>query len=266
MKEGKIEAIYIAHKAVASVESLKTAKLIPGVGIEGDRYALQTGTYSAKFMNEPGKDLTMVSADGVEEAIARTGMEPFSMGDLRRNIVIRGLSAKALNDMVGHEVSIGKSRLFVHRRTVPCKYREAQCKRPGLMNNLWGVCGVNCEILQGGEIRVGDAVFMMPNTYQPDRVDIGTKPPAFFIRPIDRSAEDVKEMSIPPFIGMIMCFMDPEGFQRVQEAYSSVGHNFWSPNAYRAGLIVKKVKMPFLVAASIAALSVVISIALQVRG
>ena len=39
--------------------------LIAGQGLEGDRYnyALQTGTYSASFIDEPGKNLTMVSAD-----------------------------------------------------------------------------------------------------------------------------------------------------------------------------------------------------------
>ena len=82
---------------------------------------------------------------------------------------MRGLSGEELNDMVGHEVRVGATRLFVHRRTVPCKYREAQCKRPGLMNRLWDVCGVNCEILKGGAVSVGDEVEVIPGTHQPAR-------------------------------------------------------------------------------------------------
>ena len=112
--------------------------------------------------------------------MSRTGMKPLaSLGELRRNIVVRGMTAEAVNDMVGHEVAIGGRagvRLFVHRRTVPCKYREAQCKRPGLMNHLWDVCGVNCEILEGGLIRVGDVLSVIPGTHQPKRANPGQKP------------------------------------------------------------------------------------------
>ena len=204
------------------------------------------------------------------------------MGDLRRNIVLRGISAEAVNDMVGHEVRIGTQgcRVFVHRRTVPCKYREAACRRPGLMNNLWGVCGVNCEVLppierkniEGGKeqeqaeadnnntIRVGDTVTVIPNTYQPDRVDPGRKPPPFFIRPADRSAEDVKQMITPTFIVAIFCLIDSDGFQRVEDAYNSVGQRFWSPNAYPLGLLIKAVRIPFLVAVSVALLSIVVGV------
>ena len=138
---GKLDEIYISPKSAAPMQELPQVNLIAGKGLEGDRYnyALQTGTYSAGFIDEPGKNCTLVSADAVEKQMAATGMKAFEggMGALRRNLVVRGLSGDELNDMVGHEVQIGSCRLFVHRRTVPCKYREAQCKRPGLMNRLW---------------------------------------------------------------------------------------------------------------------------------
>ena len=111
--------------------------LIAGKGLEGDRYnyAVQTGTYSASFLDEPGKNLTWCP-QRVEKQMAATGMQPFEggLGALRRNLVVRGLSGDELNDMVGHEVQIGLP-LFAPP-TAPCKYREAQCKRPGLMNRL----------------------------------------------------------------------------------------------------------------------------------
>ena len=195
--------------------------LIAGQGLDGDRYnyALQTGTYSASFIDEPGKNCTLVSADAVEKQMAATGMKPFEggMGALRRNLVVRGLSGDELNDMVGHEVQIGACRLFVHRRTVPCKYHEAQCKRPGLMNRLWDVCGVNCEILKGGTVLVGDEVAVIPGTHQPKRVNPGTKPPGFFVRPRDRTHEEHASMIIPPAVAFGMCLaLNPRGtHQRV---------------------------------------------------
>ena len=54
---------------------------------------------------------------GVEAAMRAEKLEPFdSLGQLRRNLVVRGLSAEALNEMVGHEMQVGDVRLFVHRR------------------------------------------------------------------------------------------------------------------------------------------------------
>ena len=142
---GRLDEIYISPKSAEPMQALQQVNLIAGQGLAGDRYnyAVHTGTYSASFIDEPGKNCTLVSADAVEKQMAATGMKPFEggLGALRRNLVVRGLSGDELNDMVGHEVQIGACRLFVHRRTVPCKYREAQCKRPGLMNRLWDVCG-----------------------------------------------------------------------------------------------------------------------------
>jgi len=282
----KIEGIYVSRHSAAPIESKETARLIPGKGIEGDRYALGTGTYSAKFMSEPGKNLTMVSLEGITEATERTGMTPFdkdNIGDYRRNIVLSGISAQALNNMVGHEVQIGKiCRVFVHRRSVPCKYREGASKRPGLMNNLWGVSGVNCEVLSPPndetndekyeaeaydyEIKVGDAVATIPNTYQPDRIDIGRKPPGFFIRPADRTVQDVQKMIKRPYIALIACLIDPEGFQRVESAYNSVGQRFWTPDAYAVGLLFKSIRIPLLATVSVALLSIGMAVGLHLAG
>jgi hypothetical protein len=273
----KIEGIYVSRRSTAPMESKRTARLIPGKGIDGDRYALGTGTYSASFMSEPGKHLTMISREGIVEATERTGMRAFeNMGDLRRNLVLSGISAQALNDMVGYEVEIGNTcRVFVHRRCVPCKLREGACKRPGLMNNLWGVSGVNCEVLpplddatktRADEIKVGDTVAVIRNTYEPERIDVGRKKPGWSIRPADRTIEDVQKMITPPYIAGIACLIDPEGFQRVETAYNSTGQRFWSPDAYQVGLLFKAMRIPFLTTVLVALLSIVIGVGLHFAG
>ena len=190
--------------------------------------------------------------------MAKSGLEPLeSFGDLRRNLIVRGLSAEAVNDMVGHEVRVGSARLFVHRRTVPCKYREAQTKRPGLMNKLWDCCGVNCEILQGGAVSVGDAVCVVPGSHAPARANAGFKPPAFFVKPNERTAEEAAGMVIPAPVAFLMCLVDPAGFQRVEDGYASAGQHFWSPKALEAGNLAKKLRAPLL--AATAALAVAVS-------
>ena len=107
---GKLDEIYISPKSAAPMQPLQQVNLIAGKGLAGDRYnyEVHTGTYSASFIDEPGKNCTVVSADAVEKQMAATGMKPFEggLGALRRNLVVRGLSGDELNDMVGHEVRV----------------------------------------------------------------------------------------------------------------------------------------------------------------
>lgn len=233
--------------------------------MRGDRYELGTGTYSATFLGEPGKGLTMVSADGVEAQMAQVGMEPLPLSELRRNIVIRGLGAEDVNEMVGHEVSVGSCRVFVHRRSVPCRYREAHCGRGGMMDKLWDVCGVNCEILVGGDVHVGDAVSVVPGSHQPERCNPGRKPPGFFVRPSDRTLEQRRAMAIPPFVAAVMCAIDPEGFERIERAYAFVGLRFWSAEAYAAGACVKRLRGPLGCLAVAVAAGTVVAILMRGR-
>ena len=278
----RIQAIYVSkHNGTKSLlmESKTTALLIPHKGLDGDRYALGQGTYSAKFMGEPGKNLTMVSREAIVQAMERTGMKAFgddndSLGQaLRRNLVLEGISGEDLNNMVGHKVRIGNdgARVFVHRRTVPCLLREKSCQRPGLMNNLWGVCGVNCEVLEPtiGEkpnsnivpIHVGDVVEIIPDTHDETRIDIGRKGPGFFVRPADRTKEE-QERKVKPFTAALACLWDPEGFVRVHDAYLDVGVSFWSDEAYAVGLLVRTLRIPFLLTVGVAIISIVIAVVL----
>jgi MOSC domain-containing protein YiiM len=101
-----------------------TVALIPGVGLEGDRYAGNIGTYSA--LPEPGRQLTMISADSVEAALSEEQKLQLdsSVGRLRRNVVLRGLSGEDLCNAIGSVVQFGSDNnvaplVFVHRNCVP---------------------------------------------------------------------------------------------------------------------------------------------------
>lgn len=261
--EGVIETIYIAKESAAPMESIKSANLLAGAGIEGDRYAtnVRKGTYSGTFLSEPGRNLTLVSLDAIQEKLKKLPNDhTFTMDKLRRNIVVKGMSAKDVNEMVGREVRIGNDcRLFVHRRNVPCKYREAQTQCPNFMNTFWEDCGVCCEILDGGSIQIGDKVSIIPHTLQSKRCNVGLKPPGFFIKPADRSLQIVKASIIPVHIAIFLCLWDPVGFEQVEVGYQSVGQHFWSPQAYRSGLFVKTyVRTPLLLAVGVGIVSIAI--------
>jgi len=46
--QGELLQIHVAPNAAAPMEALPEARLVAGIGIEGDRYATRLGTYSKK--------------------------------------------------------------------------------------------------------------------------------------------------------------------------------------------------------------------------
>src|SRR5436190_8720590 len=104
MWNGKVESIHVASAAIGPIQALDHAILIPGVGLEGDRYALQQGTF---FKPEPDFELTLIEAEALE-ALKRDYEVDLAPGDARRNLVTSGV---ALNHLVGREFQIGEVRI-----------------------------------------------------------------------------------------------------------------------------------------------------------
>jgi len=46
--QGSVVSLHIAPKASVPMESVGSVRAVPGLGLEGDRYFLGTGTYSPK--------------------------------------------------------------------------------------------------------------------------------------------------------------------------------------------------------------------------
>ena len=61
MWSGTVDAIYLASAAKAPTNSVASARAIPGVGLEGDRYALKLGTFF-KPLPELGRSPVRVAA------------------------------------------------------------------------------------------------------------------------------------------------------------------------------------------------------------
>ena len=196
---GLVEGLYVAESAGAQMRELSSAEVIAQRGIRGDRYCARQGTYSVFRVSskqaghrEPGRHLTLVAAEGIEDALREHGIKPLrSLGDLRRNVVTRGITAATLQAAVGREISLGKEvLLFAHRPAVPCMYNERKSGRPGLMEACWDAAGLNCEVLRGGTVWPGDRVEISPEV-QLDRVDGGVQAPGFFVRPSKRTRQMV---------------------------------------------------------------------------
>lgn len=149
MTGGSVEEILIAAHAEAPPFRVERARAIAGIGLEGDRYFAGVGTWS-DFPIEGGKDLTLIEA----ETLAAVGL---SGSDARRNIVTRGVR---LNDLVGKRFWIGDIECYGDRLCEPCTHLE----------QLTGVTvaalahrgGLRADILNDGDIRVGDLVAIRP--------------------------------------------------------------------------------------------------------
>lgn len=150
MWSGTVESIHIASAAKAPTRAIDQAQAIPGLGLEGDRYALQQGTFSKP---EPDFELTLIEAEALE-ALKRDYEIELAPGEARRNLVTRGV---ALNHLVGREFRIGDVRIRGIRLCEPCSHLQALVGQP-VIKGLRHRGGLRAQILSQGSITVGDAV------------------------------------------------------------------------------------------------------------
>ena len=111
MWHGTLLQIHTCPAARAPMQPQTTARLLAGEGIEGDRYALNTGTYS------PFPDIREVTLIEVETllALARDHRIDLAPHEHRRNLTTEGVP---LNHLVGRRFRVG-SVLLEGGREIP---------------------------------------------------------------------------------------------------------------------------------------------------
>jgi MOSC domain-containing protein YiiM len=149
---GRVESIHISITAEATMRGVAEITAIVGVGLEGDRYATRTGTYSPK--PKPGRQITLIEAEAIEALERELGLV-LVPGETRRNVITRGV---ALNHLVGRDFSVGEVRLRGHELCEPCGNLARVTGKPQILPGLTHRGGLRAEILEGGLIRVGDPV------------------------------------------------------------------------------------------------------------
>jgi MOSC domain-containing protein YiiM len=148
--EGTIESIHIATNAKAPMQAMRGVVAIPGVGLEGDRYALGSGTF---YKPQPDHELTLIEAEAIE-AMRRDYNVELAPGEARRNLVTRGVP---LNHLVGCEFQIGDVNIRGIRLCEPCSHLQTLTQRP-VIKGLLHRGGLRAQVLSAGTIRVGDIV------------------------------------------------------------------------------------------------------------
>ena len=143
--QGELLHIHVASNAAAPMEELREARLVAGIGIEGDRYATGLGTYSRKPHLD--RQVTLIEIE-VLEAIARDRGIELAPGEHRRNLTTRGVP---LGHLVGQYFRVGDCVLYGGRMNVPCLYLET-LRGKKVFKPLLNRSGLNCRIVMGGII------------------------------------------------------------------------------------------------------------------
>ena len=152
MFQGKLVSIHLTTESGQPMKSIEKARLVPGRGMEGDRYYAQTGTYSNK--SGPDRELTLIEIEALEALLHEEGIELIT-GETRRNLITRGVP---LNHLVGQEFMVGEVKLKGVRLCEPCNHLVKLTGKPGVLPGLIHRGGLRAQVLSEGTIYIDDSI------------------------------------------------------------------------------------------------------------
>lgn len=142
---GRVVWIGLRPAVRAPMQIVECARAEAGRGLDGDRWAGRP---------DGARQITLIQAEhlpAIAACVGRQGVEP---GLLRRNLVVSGLNLLALKD---RRFRIGAAVCAWSGLCQPCSRMETALG-PGGWNAMRGHGGITARVLEGGWIRVGDAV------------------------------------------------------------------------------------------------------------
>ena len=157
MFEGKLLAIAIARQAKGSMENIETTEAVVGEGLRGDRYGAGIGASQFKGRRKPENEVTLIAREAIEAANDEFNYTIEHL-DTRRNLLTEGVP---LNDLVGKTFRVGPVVLKGLELCEPCGYlakRTFAWIKPALKHRG----GLRCCVIEGGVIKVGDAITAGP--------------------------------------------------------------------------------------------------------
>ena len=145
-----VEGIFIRASGGAETATLDRAA-VSAEGVEGDRYRNGTGTWFKR--GKSGQALTLIEAEALEGLEAEHGIA-LSPQDAGRNVLTRGVD---LNALVGRRFRVGAVECRGDRLCDPCRPLERRTQK-GVLTGLADRGGLRADVLESGEIAVGDAI------------------------------------------------------------------------------------------------------------
>ncbi|WP_299410658.1 MOSC domain-containing protein [uncultured Roseobacter sp.] len=150
MWQGTLLSIHTAVEGRAPMEAHDSIKLIEGLGLEGDRYATGKGKYS---QIPDIREVTLIEKETLV-ALERDHGVTFDADEHRRNLTVSGVP---LNHLVGQRFVVGDTLLLAGRLNTPCRYLDLVTDK-AVCDLLRHRSGLNCSIVRGDTISVGDTI------------------------------------------------------------------------------------------------------------
>ncbi|MBI5033493.1 MAG: MOSC domain-containing protein [Chloroflexi bacterium] len=142
MAQGTIASLQIVTARHAPMESKESVRAIADLGLEGDIHAKRGSARQVLFMDE--------------ETLTTFGL---NAGRVRENITTRGIAMQSLAE--GTRVRAGTAVFELTKSCAPCEFiNDIQ---PGLREKMEGQRGMLARVVEGGEIKLGDAIEVLPN-------------------------------------------------------------------------------------------------------
>lgn len=150
---GFVRHLHVAPRAFLPMRAMTEVTLIAGKGIEGDRYMIgrEEGFYSHK--PEEGRQVTLFELETLV-ALKRDANIELAPHEHRRNVTVEGVP---LNHLVGRRFWLGATLLEATRLSIPCRHIE-EITGKAIFDPLINRSGLNCKIIQGGVVKLGDTV------------------------------------------------------------------------------------------------------------
>jgi MOSC domain-containing protein YiiM len=138
------------------VRPARKAALVP---LEAAEITLEAGLVGDHYSGRPGgkRQVTLIQAEDLSAIAGYLGRE-VTPGDLRRNLVVEGINLRALKD---RRFRIGEAVLEATDDCHPCSRMEI-ILGPGGYNAVRGHGGITARVIEGGVVRLGDAVGVLP--------------------------------------------------------------------------------------------------------
>ena len=150
----RLEHITLRRERRGRVERVHVTEAVAGLGLAGDHRAMRKGVNM-----QSKRQVSLIQAEHFPVLSSLMGHD-VTPEDTRRNLVVSGINLLALKDK---RFSVGEVVFEGSGLCHPCSRMEETLGEGGY-NALRGHGGILARVLQGGVIRVGDDVALLPNT------------------------------------------------------------------------------------------------------
>ncbi|MCO8245667.1 MULTISPECIES: MOSC domain-containing protein [unclassified Haladaptatus] len=146
-----ITALFVTENGSEPMRSVSDVQAVADRGLLNDRYFNGTGYYSPYDVCQ----VTLIASEAIDEINREFGLD-LTAGEHRRNIVTEGID---VHDLLKHRFRIGGAVLEGTRPRPPCAHVEQLNEQDGVARALKaGRGGVCADVVEGGEIAVGDEI------------------------------------------------------------------------------------------------------------